>query len=124
MFMKCLRKRPRLTVLYGTESGRAKRFARHLETTFKVTFWAQFSCLDNYNFNLDTKQSQFLAIVTSTFGNGEAPSNAEVRRFSCFYFLSFSSLSLHFHHLFICYHIKIIEIFFNTHKICNTPILN
>lgn len=80
MFMKCLRKRPKLTVLYGTESGRAKRFARHLETTFKVTFWTEFSCLDKYDFNLNTKQQQFLAIVTSTFGNGEAPSNAEVRQ--------------------------------------------
>ena len=78
MGMKYLRKRPKLTVLYGTESGRAKRFARHLENNFKGTFWTEFSCLDKYQFDLESTENNFLAIVTSTFGNGEAPSNAEV----------------------------------------------
>ena len=76
--MQCLRKRPQMTVLYGSESGHAKRFARHLESTFNVTFWTKFSSLNKYEFVLDSTKPQFLAIVTSTFGNGEAPSNAEV----------------------------------------------
>ena len=78
MFCQCLRKRPQITVLYGSETGRAKRFARHLERTFSGTFWTKFSTLNKYEFALDSTKPQFLAIVTSTFGNGEPPSNAEV----------------------------------------------
>ena len=67
-----------MTVLYGSETGRAKRFARHLERTFSGTFWTKFSTLNKYEFALESTKPQFLAIVTSTFGNGEPPSNAEV----------------------------------------------
>ncbi|XP_066924992.1 nitric oxide synthase, inducible-like [Clytia hemisphaerica] len=78
MAFQYLRKRPQLTVLYGSESGNAKRFARHLENTVNMTFWTKFSSLNKYEFVLDSTKPQFLAIVTSTFGNGEAPSNAEL----------------------------------------------
>lgn len=83
LMMTYLLKRPQLTVLYGTETGKAKKFAKYLYGVFSETFYASFRSMDDYKFNNNStgsnnKKTTFVIIVTSTFGNGEAPSNAEV----------------------------------------------
>ena len=70
-------KRQKATVLYATETGKSENFAKILANALSKAFDVKIFCMDEYKFSkLD--QENLLMIVTSTFGNGEAPRNGEV----------------------------------------------
>lgn len=70
-------KRQKATVLYATETGKSESFARTLANFMSRAFDVKTFCMNEYNFNR-IYQENLLMIVTSTFGNGEAPMNGEV----------------------------------------------
>lgn len=74
-------KRQKATVLYATETGKSESFARTLTNLLSRAFDVQVFCMDEYDFSRISKEN-LLMIVTSTFGNGEAPMNGEVGLFS------------------------------------------
>ncbi|XP_072024835.1 nitric oxide synthase, inducible-like isoform X2 [Amphiura filiformis] len=71
-----LASRPPLTILYATETGKAERFAHRICDVFKTGFNVKVTCMEDYN-TTDLLNESFLLVVTSTFGNGEAPTNGE-----------------------------------------------
>nr|QNG40941.1 nitric oxide synthase [Placozoa sp. H4] len=73
---KALAKRIRATILYATETGTSERYAKMLKKLLDIKFDAKVICMEDYDFsNLDYEKLVF--IVTSTFGNAEAPHNGE-----------------------------------------------
>ena len=66
-----------VTILYATETGKSEEYSRSLNELFQSSFNSKVVCMDDYNF-VDIMNEQCLLIVTSTFGNGEAPDNGLV----------------------------------------------
>ncbi|XP_036392410.1 nitric oxide synthase 2b, inducible [Megalops cyprinoides] len=76
LMSRVLARRVRCTVLFSTETGRSETFARRLHTMLNHAFNTRVLCMDNYNLS-DLENETFLAVVTSTFGNGDCPRNGE-----------------------------------------------
>lgn len=74
---KILVKRIRATVLYATETGKSESFALKLAKLMKISFSVRVVCMENYDFDELSKES-LLLVISSTFGNGEAPDNGKV----------------------------------------------
>ncbi|XP_060115369.1 nitric oxide synthase, inducible [Heteronotia binoei] len=68
--------RMQVTILYATETGRSERLAHHLGALFSCAFRPQVICMDSYNLS-DLEKETLLLVVTSTFGNGDSPSNGK-----------------------------------------------
>lgn len=66
-----------LTILYGSQTGNARHVAEQLAAQAKAKQWAV-NLLDMADYKANQlKNEQFLTIVTSTYGEGEPPENAE-----------------------------------------------
>ena len=70
-------RRKKATILFATETGKSESFAKMLKSHFLQAFDVQMFCMDAYDFS-KISQENLLLVVTSTFGNGEAPMNGEV----------------------------------------------
>ncbi|XP_063002916.1 nitric oxide synthase, inducible [Elgaria multicarinata webbii] len=68
--------RVKATVLYATETGKSETLARNLGDLFNCAFNTRVICMDSYNPSDLEKETLFL-VVTSTFGNGDSPSNGK-----------------------------------------------
>ncbi|XP_033628503.1 nitric oxide synthase, brain-like [Asterias rubens] len=73
---KALAKRFKATILYATETGRSEKYAKSLCEIFKHAFDAKVMCMEEYDV-VHLEHETLLLIVTSTFGNGDAPENGE-----------------------------------------------
>ncbi|XP_071486328.1 nitric oxide synthase 1-like [Diadema antillarum] len=71
---KALAKRVKATILYATETGNSEKFARMLCEMFGHAFHAKVLCMDAYDV-ANLANESLLLVVTSTFGNGDAPEN-------------------------------------------------
>uniref|UniRef100_A0A670Z6M0 Nitric oxide synthase, inducible n=1 Tax=Pseudonaja textilis TaxID=8673 RepID=A0A670Z6M0_PSETE len=69
--------RIKATVLYATETGKSETLARKLGDMFNCAFSTKVTCMGDYNLR-DLDKETLLLVVTSTFGNGDAPSNGKV----------------------------------------------
>eukprot|EP00112_Aurelia_sp_Birch-Aquarium-sp1_P021015 Seg555.10 transcript_id=Seg555.10/GoldUCD/mRNA.D3Y31 product="Nitric oxide synthase inducible" protein_id=Seg555.10/GoldUCD/D3Y31 len=69
-------KREKATVLYATETGKSENFAKILGNLLSGAFDVKVLCMADYEFS-KLHQENLLMVVTSTFGNGEAPMNGE-----------------------------------------------
>ena len=70
-------RREKATVLYASETGRSETFAKSLANVLGKVFDVKIFCMNEYDFKKIYIEN-LLMIVTSTFGNGEAPMNGEV----------------------------------------------
>ncbi|XP_077168526.1 nitric oxide synthase, inducible isoform X2 [Paroedura picta] len=68
--------RREVTVLYATEMGKSETLAHHLGDLFSCAFNSKVICMDHYN-SSDLEKETLLLVVTSTFGNGDSPSNGK-----------------------------------------------
>ncbi|XP_015277399.1 PREDICTED: nitric oxide synthase, inducible [Gekko japonicus] len=68
--------RIKVTILYATETGRSETLAHHLGDLFSCAFSPKVICMDSYNLS-DLEKETLLLVVTSTFGNGDSPSNGK-----------------------------------------------
>ncbi|XP_046839565.1 nitric oxide synthase, brain-like isoform X2 [Xenia sp. Carnegie-2017] len=69
-------KRQKVTILYATETGKSEHYANLLKELFSFAFNPRVFCMVEYDFT-DLEYEELLLIVTSTFGNGDAPENGE-----------------------------------------------
>lgn len=69
-------KRPKVVLLFASQSGKAENFATKAFFKFKSLFQAKLYCMADYDINQLQDQHATIAIV-STFGDGEAPSNGD-----------------------------------------------
>ena len=77
MFRRFYDKRVKATILYATETGRAKHYASVVNDVFGRVFATKVMCMEDYN-RANLEQEQMLVVVTSTFGSGDPPANGEV----------------------------------------------
>ncbi|RWS27828.1 nitric oxide synthase: inducible-like isoform X1, partial [Leptotrombidium deliense] len=76
LFSKTLLNRIKVKIIYATETGKSEEYAKRLSRVLNSVFNVTVLCMDAY----DVKQLEnenLLFIITSTFGNGEAPENGE-----------------------------------------------
>lgn len=74
--VKALAKRIKCTILYATETGKSENYAKLLCDIFKHAFDSKYVCMSEYDI-ANIEHETLLLIVTSTFGNGDAPEQAE-----------------------------------------------
>lgn len=74
---EAMAKRHKAIILYATETGKSENYATILGDLFSHAFDPKVMCMSDFNFP-ELEHEQLVLIVTSTFGNGEAPSNGEV----------------------------------------------
>ncbi|CAG9783567.1 unnamed protein product [Diatraea saccharalis] len=74
LYGRALSKRIKATILYATETGKSEQYAKELGTIFGHAFNVQVHCMADYDM-FSIEHETLLLIVTSTFGNGEAPAN-------------------------------------------------
>uniref|UniRef100_A0A6I8PS58 Nitric oxide synthase n=1 Tax=Ornithorhynchus anatinus TaxID=9258 RepID=A0A6I8PS58_ORNAN len=83
LMRKTLEARIKATVLYASETGKSETLARNLGDLFNCAFNTKVVCMDEYNLN-NLEKEKLLLVVTSTFGNGNAPGNGEKLKKSLF----------------------------------------
>ncbi|CAL4206720.1 unnamed protein product [Meganyctiphanes norvegica] len=76
LFRNALSIRPKVTILYATETGKSEMFAKQLEKIFNHSFNVLLYCMADYN-HINIKHETLVLIVTSTFGNGGPPENGK-----------------------------------------------
>ncbi|EDV29131.1 uncharacterized protein TRIADDRAFT_18893, partial [Trichoplax adhaerens] len=69
-----LAKRPKVTILYATETGKSEYYAKIVTNIFSYGFDVKLVCMKDYDPS-NLSQEKLLLIVTSTFGNGDPPDN-------------------------------------------------
>ncbi|KAI9561886.1 nitric oxide synthase 2 [Daphnia sinensis] len=69
-------KRPKVVLLFASQSGKAENFATKAFSKFKSLFQAKLSSMADYDIN-QLQDQQATVVIASTFGDGEAPSNGE-----------------------------------------------
>uniref|UniRef100_A0A8D0G724 Nitric oxide synthase n=1 Tax=Sphenodon punctatus TaxID=8508 RepID=A0A8D0G724_SPHPU len=74
---KTMAARTKATVIYATETGKSESLANDLGALFNCAFNCRVLCMDEYKLS-DLEKETLLLVVTSTFGNGDAPSNGKV----------------------------------------------
>ncbi len=70
-------KRVKATIIYATETGKSETFAKQLGKLLHFSFFTKVECMEDYDFD-GIENESLLLVVTSTFGNGEAPENGKV----------------------------------------------
>lgn len=75
---KAMEMRRKATILYATETGKSEKFARTLNEIFLYGFDSKVVCMEDYDMD-NLLREECVLVVTSTFGNGEAPDNGRVR---------------------------------------------
>ncbi|XP_073523877.1 nitric oxide synthase, inducible [Phyllobates terribilis] len=83
LMWKSMTARTKVTILFATETGKSETFAKKLQTLFSYAFNTKVFCMEDYNIDNLDKES-LLLVVTSTFGNGDCPSNGEKFKKSIF----------------------------------------
>ncbi|XP_068011019.1 nitric oxide synthase, inducible [Melanerpes formicivorus] len=68
--------RPKVTVIYATETGKSETLANNLCSLFNCAFSTKILPMDEYNI-CDLEEETLLLVVTSTFGNGDSPNNGK-----------------------------------------------
>ncbi len=82
MYRKVYQKRVKATVLFATETGRARNYANVVKDVFGRVFASKVCCMEDYD-KTNLELEQLLILVTSTFGSGDPPANGEVIRLEC-----------------------------------------
>lgn len=77
MYRSFYQKRIKATILFATETGRARNYANVVKDVFGRVFAAKVCCMDEYD-KTNLENEQLLIVVTSTFGSGDPPANGEV----------------------------------------------
>ena len=68
---------PEIKILFGSETGTAEEYAFDIEAALQTNgFKCSVSDMDDYE-KSELESEHLVVIVTSTYGNGEAPYNAE-----------------------------------------------
>ncbi|XP_069802274.1 nitric oxide synthase, inducible isoform X1 [Dendropsophus ebraccatus] len=83
LMWKSMTARTKATILFATETGKSETFAKKLHSLFSYAFNTKVICMEDYNLGNLEKES-LLLVVTSTFGNGDCPSNGEKFKKSIF----------------------------------------
>lgn len=78
MYRSFYSKRIKATILFATETGRARNYANVVKDVFGRVFAAKVCCMEDYD-KTNLEHEQLVIIVTSTFGSGDPPANGEVR---------------------------------------------
>ncbi|XP_043922256.1 nitric oxide synthase, brain-like [Protopterus annectens] len=73
---RVMAKRVKVTILYATETGKSESYARTLFKIFRNAFNPQVLGMDGYDL-AQLEQETLLLVITSTFGNGDAPENGQ-----------------------------------------------
>ncbi|XP_053131232.1 nitric oxide synthase, inducible-like isoform X2 [Hemicordylus capensis] len=68
--------RTQVTVLYATETGKSETLAQNLGSLFNCAFSTKVVCMEDFDL-MDLEKESLLLVVTSTFGNGDSPSNGK-----------------------------------------------
>uniref|UniRef100_A0A8C4Q4A2 Nitric oxide synthase 3 n=1 Tax=Eptatretus burgeri TaxID=7764 RepID=A0A8C4Q4A2_EPTBU len=76
LMTKAMARRVKATILYASETGRARAFAETLQTVFHHAFNARVWCMNEYDAIL-LEHTELVLVVASTFGSGVAPENGE-----------------------------------------------
>ena len=80
IFNKLIKQRKKLTILYGTETGQSKSFAKLAFNLFMSTYSCTLLPLNHANLYENIRSSDIRIFISSTFGSGEAPTMAEAFR--------------------------------------------
>ncbi|XP_075798425.1 nitric oxide synthase, inducible isoform X1 [Microtus pennsylvanicus] len=83
LMRKVMASRVRATVLFATETGKSEVLARDLAALFSYAFNTKVVCMNQYKTSALEKE-QLLLVVTSTFGNGDCPSNGQTLKKALF----------------------------------------
>ncbi|XP_032701331.1 nitric oxide synthase, inducible isoform X1 [Lontra canadensis] len=83
LMRKTMASRVRATILFATETGKSETLAQDLGTLFSYAFNPKVLCMDEYRLS-HLEEEKLLVVVTSTFGNGDSPSNGEKLKKSLF----------------------------------------
>ncbi|NXN99780.1 NOS2 protein, partial [Rhinopomastus cyanomelas] len=76
LMRQTLAARSKVTVVYATETGKSETLANNLCSLFNCAFDTKILRMDEYNIH-DLEKEALLLVVTSTFGNGDAPNNGK-----------------------------------------------
>lgn len=79
MYRSFYSKRIKATILFATETGRARNYANVVKDVFGRVFAAKVCCMEDYD-KINLEHEQLLILVTSTFGSGDPPASGEVTR--------------------------------------------
>lgn len=77
MYRSFFEKRIKATVLFATETGKARNYANIVKEVFGRVFASKVCCMEDYD-KTHLEHEQLVIIVTSTFGSGDPPANGEV----------------------------------------------
>nr|BAD67165.1 nitric oxide synthase 2 [Meriones unguiculatus] len=83
LMRKVMASRVRATVLFATETGKSEALAQDLAALFSYAFNTKVVCMSQYKAS-SLEEEQLLLVVTSTFGNGDCPSNGKTLKKSLF----------------------------------------
>ncbi|XP_038181308.1 nitric oxide synthase, inducible [Arvicola amphibius] len=83
LMRKVMASRVRATVLFATETGKSEALARDLAALFSYAFNTKVVCMNQYKTSA-LEEEQLLLVVTSTFGNGDCPSNGQTLKKALF----------------------------------------
>ncbi|CAO2644413.1 Nitric oxide synthase, inducible [Lemmus lemmus] len=83
LMRKVMASRVRATVLFATETGKSEALARDLAVLFSYAFNTKVVCMNQYKAST-LEEEQLLLVVTSTFGNGDCPSNGQTLKKALF----------------------------------------
>ena len=77
IYTKLIKERKKVTILYGTETGKSKQFAKLAMDIFMSSFKCSLVPLNSEDTINQIQTSDISLFISSTFGNGEAPAMAE-----------------------------------------------
>nr|CAB3264406.1 nitric oxide synthase, brain-like [Phallusia mammillata] len=76
MMTKAMASRIKASIVYGTETGKSYDYAKTLQEMFNHAFDAKLYAMDEFEM-WKMEYETLVLVVTSTFGNGDPPGNAE-----------------------------------------------
>ncbi|XP_078467746.1 nitric oxide synthase 1-like [Lampetra fluviatilis] len=76
LMSRVMSRRIKATVLFASETGKSRAFAKTLCDIMMHAFNARVVCMQDYNM-VDLEHEALVLVVTSTFGNGDPPENGE-----------------------------------------------
>jgi nitric-oxide synthase len=77
-----LAKRPRIRVLFASETGKSKEFAQRFASSMERLMHCEAIQMDEYDLKQLEKETH-LVVICSTFGSGQPPENGEVSLNDC-----------------------------------------